>query len=97
MRYEYKDVFETASEEVGENGDRHVRNALKHYAEGRPEFAAGSMKKALRNYERAARIGGGLYVSERVVEKLAGWRLKAQVIFERQRLAEDEPKQRERI
>ena len=60
------------------NGDRHVKNALKHFADGLPERAEGSMKKALRNYEKAARAGA-LFAPEETIQKLAAWRLRMQV------------------
>jgi hypothetical protein len=48
-RYRYLTISET----IRENGDRHAANARRHMAEGRPEYAAGSMRKAERNWLRA--------------------------------------------
>lgn len=41
------------SEMLRQNGDRHAANAARHAANGRPDYAAGSMRKAERNYARA--------------------------------------------
>jgi hypothetical protein len=47
-------------------------------ADGKPEYAQGSLAKALRNYVRAVQAGA-LFASKDVAEGLAAWRLKAQV------------------
>lgn len=38
------------------NGHRHMRNARRYMRQGNVEFAAGSMRKAARNYVAAKRI-----------------------------------------
>lgn len=41
-------------ESIKANGDRHLDRARRHHAEGHPDYAAGSVRKAWRNYLRAA-------------------------------------------
>ena len=43
----------TVSECLRRNGDRHAANAARHLENGRPDYAAGSMRKAERNWARA--------------------------------------------
>lgn len=46
-------IYKPQQDRWRENGDRHKRNAERYLAEGKPEYAAGSMRKAERNYKNA--------------------------------------------
>lgn len=89
-------IWKTVGETIFENGNRHVRRGLQHYAEGRPEFAQGSFTKALRNYERALKTTVA-FADDTVVLGIV--RMKAQQLLRTQvtRLRDEEPRQRERI
>jgi hypothetical protein len=71
-------AYSTHSDCIAANGDRHVRRAMQHYRGGKPDYAQGSLTKALRNYVRAARAGA-LFAPDEVIEKLAAWRLRTEV------------------
>ena len=43
----------TFAETIRENGERHMANAAKWEAAGKPDYAAGSRRKAGRNFLRA--------------------------------------------
>jgi len=51
--------YMTVSECLWENGRRHMRNAGKHLAEGRSEYAVGSMRKAWKNFQRSRNLTFG--------------------------------------
>ncbi len=70
--------FRSVADGIADNGDRHVARALQHLADGKADYAAGSLAKALRNYVRAVQAGA-LFADRAVVEGLAAWRLKAEV------------------
>lgn len=70
--------YMTLVDTIAENADRHVARGLQHYGEGRPEYAAGSFKKALRNYANAARCGA-LFAPQDEIDTLAAWRLKMEI------------------
>lgn len=48
--------YMTLSENIRKNGDRHKANAERYLSQGLPEYAAGSMRKAEKNYKRADEI-----------------------------------------
>ena len=52
--------YVTVAESIHANGVRHMNRAMMHYAEGKPEYAKGSLRKARRNFERAALLRGML-------------------------------------
>lgn len=56
------------SEQIRENGDRHKANAARYLAADKPEYAAGSLRKAERNYAKAKLIDQAI---EPVVSKQA--------------------------
>lgn len=70
--------FLSVGASIAENGDRHVRMGLAHYADGRPAYAAGSFAKALRNYERAFSCSE-LFAPKPLIEEFAAAHLKAVV------------------
>lgn len=47
--YEYQTLEQT----IDANGNRHEANARAYLAAGKPDYAAGSMRKAVRNHARA--------------------------------------------
>lgn len=71
--------YATVTDMIAANGDRHVARALKHFAAGKPEYAQGSLAKALRNYVRAIEAGALFAADRAAIEGLAAWRLRAEV------------------
>jgi hypothetical protein len=45
--------YVSLSETIKQNGERHMANAYRYEAAGLPEYAAGSRRKAERNFARA--------------------------------------------
>lgn len=52
----------SVSESIRQNGDRHKANAERYLAEGKPDYAAGSLRKAARNYYKADELDQMLQV-----------------------------------
>ncbi len=48
--------YMTVAESLWANCHRHMQNAKRHMAAGRSDYAAGSMRKAYRNFERGRRV-----------------------------------------
>ncbi len=45
-------IFQSVADSYRSNGDRHLANAREHLRNDNVKFAIGSLKKAIRNYER---------------------------------------------
>lgn len=58
--------YMTLSQSIRANGDRHAANAQRHRRNGKPEYAAGSMRKAERNWRRAAEMDAHRTVDPRI-------------------------------
>ena len=57
----------TGAQALWENGERHVRNARKHVDAGRPQWALGSLKKAMRNFEKSCLLTPDPILAEMMV------------------------------